>query len=534
MLTKLVENWLNSSTEREFELPFRQLLIDEGKCILHASTHGQLELGKDIYALAQDGALEAYQLKTGPVTQGEWSRIRSQVTQLVEVPVEHPRVGVRLPDRAVVVSNGAFSDSVIEEISRLNVVSSERGYARLDLVSGDELLQRLSLAQSTVIPMEPASLRQFLTFWTQDGRRLVDKAALAQTLDGLLRLRDAPVSSADAKRRITGSVLMSAYALHPFSEARNHVAVSDGWTLVAAYVLAAAARWALDADHWRPSFSLVLDAALDALASLADEVKSRERYHEGSPEFEGEGFYQFRTTMVAGRLASLSLVKSILNGSFSSSEVLDAFLSTQEEHLLIWGEGAIPDLTLLALYSFLSGNQLRTTKLAGSMLDALATANAPRQIAGIANPYWDCEHVWRLRHDGVGLDPGEESESFSGSSYTLRCVVLLAARLGVREPLDKLWRAITHVAHEEFLPDEPWMEFLWKADSGELRQRRFRKTESWSRLCEEARSDGRQLPHPLADAPWFLPLFLCAYPHRLRWTMLSALLARMHAAGLVP
>lgn len=524
MLAKLIENWLTNSTELEFELPFRQLLIDEGEQVLHVASHGQFELGKDILTLTPASELRAYQLKTGPVTQAKWDQIQPQVTRLVEVPIEHPRVGSRKADRVFLVSNRRFSDPVIEEIHRRNEDWASRGHPQVDVVSGDEFLSRLCGAQSEVMPSEPRDLREFLTFWTQDGRQMLNKPALAGILDGLLQMDDAPTSSAEANRRVTGTVLMSAYALHSFTDARNHIAVSEGWTLVAAHVLVAAQKWSLDTGRWKASFRLALDAALKALAALSAEVEKREAYYEQDPEFEGEGFYQVRTTIVAGRLAALHVARALLVGTFERSAALERFLATEREHLRIWGEGAVPDFTCLALYMHLAGEEGDATDITGSLLHALATANEPRQPVGLPNPYWSCERVWRLMHGGIALSPAEESESFSGSSYSIRSVVMMTARLGFRALLDDLWRPITHVAYEEFLPAEPWMEFRWQCDQGELRQRRFGKTESWARLRKEASEVTEGSPGVLKALPWFIPLFLCAYPHRLRWATLAPLL----------
>lgn len=530
MLARLIENWLTSSTEMEFQLPFRQLLIDEGEQILHVADHGQLELGKDIFTLTADADLHAYQLKTGPVTQAKWDEIQPQVTRLVEVPIEHPSVGSRKADRVFLVSNRRFSEPVIEEIHRRNKDWASRSHPQVDVVSGDELLSRLCGAQSEVMPFEPRDLREFLTFWTQNGRQMLDKSALARILAGLLRLADDPRSSADAKRRVTGTILMSAYALHSFAEARNHIAVAEGWILVAAYLLAVAGKWSLAVQHWRPSFSLAFDAALNALTALAAEVKEREDYYEQNPDFEGEGFYQLRTTVVAGHLAALHLTRALLNRRFDRCKALDEFLSTQKEHLRIWGEAAVPDFTCLTLYMHLAGERNDARDLIGSVLHALATANEPRQPVGLPNPYWNSEKAWRLMHGGVGLSPAEQSESFSGSSYTIRSIAMLAARLGFRALLEDLWRPITRVAHEEFLPAEPWMEFFWQCDQGELRQRRFTKTQSWAKLCEQASETVSGAPAQLQEVPWLIPLFICTYPHRFRWTNVATLLRRLDEA----
>lgn len=66
MIEKLLENWLDSASERSYQPVFVQMLVADGYRVLHSSRHCLLEYGKDILAIAPDGVGCAFQLKGDP------------------------------------------------------------------------------------------------------------------------------------------------------------------------------------------------------------------------------------------------------------------------------------------------------------------------------------------------------------------------------------------------------------------------------------------------------------------------------------
>jgi hypothetical protein len=46
MKRRVVENWLTKAGELSFTVPFCQLLVSEGKRVIHISSQGPLEQGK--------------------------------------------------------------------------------------------------------------------------------------------------------------------------------------------------------------------------------------------------------------------------------------------------------------------------------------------------------------------------------------------------------------------------------------------------------------------------------------------------------
>src|ERR1035438_9535575 len=90
VLERAIENWLTKVNERQYQLPFCQVLAARGEAILYVSTHGPFEKGKDIITRTRKGEINAYQLKAGNIGVGEWRAISGEVANLVEYAIELP------------------------------------------------------------------------------------------------------------------------------------------------------------------------------------------------------------------------------------------------------------------------------------------------------------------------------------------------------------------------------------------------------------------------------------------------------------
>ena len=66
MLERLIENWLDSASERSYQRCFCQMLTGQGFRIVHNTKHTPQEFGKDVIAVSPEGKLVGYQLKGNP------------------------------------------------------------------------------------------------------------------------------------------------------------------------------------------------------------------------------------------------------------------------------------------------------------------------------------------------------------------------------------------------------------------------------------------------------------------------------------
>ena len=79
MIERAIENWLINTNEKNYQVPFCQVLISQGHEILDISTHGRLEFGKDIISKDKKGVIHGYQLKTGNIDVPAWDKIYREV-----------------------------------------------------------------------------------------------------------------------------------------------------------------------------------------------------------------------------------------------------------------------------------------------------------------------------------------------------------------------------------------------------------------------------------------------------------------------
>ncbi len=131
MLERAVEDWLTSATERYYQLPFAQVLMNQGHEILYLSRHGQGEHGKDIITRSPEGEYHAYQLKRGDIALGDWRGIEGEIRDLVNLPIVHPLVDKSEIHKSFLVTNGLVNTPVREQIDRLNENALKHGYPRL-------------------------------------------------------------------------------------------------------------------------------------------------------------------------------------------------------------------------------------------------------------------------------------------------------------------------------------------------------------------------------------------------------------------
>ena len=81
MIERVVENWLTNANERQYQIPFCQVLAAEGETVVYISPHGQREQGKDVITLGRgrNRVPRAYQLKAGRVTLKDWREYHGEI-----------------------------------------------------------------------------------------------------------------------------------------------------------------------------------------------------------------------------------------------------------------------------------------------------------------------------------------------------------------------------------------------------------------------------------------------------------------------
>lgn len=523
MIERVVENWLTKVNERSMETPFCQLLTGEGYRVIHLSRHGPFEQGKDILAIDPNGTPCAFQLKGAPasgrITQTAWANeYLAQATRLVELPIKHPSVDPNQPRRAFFVTNGELDEEVRIEIIDRNADWQRRGHPTLETIVKGELLRRFIDLHTNLWPLPLASERDLLELFLADGTAILPKAKLAGLLERLLLSHEENVAKAVLARTLASVAIVTSYAISPYQDSQNHVAVFEGWTMYVAYLAALVEKLGLEEQYWRDSLSIAAYAIEQALTDLASELRERQFLVEGDLLVD-QPFYRGRITWLVGLMSTLALWHILRQHESEEDGLKDwlkNFVTTYRRDMSLWGEGAIP--SFLALFWFLqkSTGTRDPDELLSQILDNVVDANGDnrRLPFGLPDPYRSLPEIVELQYNlRTSSTP---PTTFHGRSYTMETLIHLLARRLWRQKLALRWAAISKLTLVEFQPENSYEFCRWHTESGKNRQTLPSTPQSWQELRDRSREvDMTIIPKLFQGRPELLLAFLQVYPHRL-------------------
>lgn len=124
MLRNVLEDYLKSVKEREFDYPLTSLLHAMGFYDIHL-TDGGSEFGKDFIAKRiEDGVKYQYaiQSKRGDINQPDFrNKILGQLLEAIVLKkLSHPQLDTTLPQRVILVSTGELKDNAFIELREFN------------------------------------------------------------------------------------------------------------------------------------------------------------------------------------------------------------------------------------------------------------------------------------------------------------------------------------------------------------------------------------------------------------------------------
>jgi hypothetical protein len=486
-------------------------LNGEGHQVVHLSRHGPFEEGKDVLAIAPDGTPCAYQLKSGNITLRVWEEIVPQVVRLVEVDIVHPSIDRDAPRRAYLVTTGELDEEVRVEIDKRNHDWQRRGHPKLETTVRQ--LKSLNALHTSFWPTQLASEKSLLEFFLSDGTNNIDKTELAEFILQLLPLTREKLNKSESARLLASTAILTAYALSPYSEKLNHVALIEGWTVYAACLVALVEKSWLEREHWNDILNVALYAIELGFSGLCDELRSRTHLVEGNALVDYP-FYRGRVTWLLGLVACFALWKHLRDPTWSAEEWFGSFVQSHQKHLVLLGEAAVPQF--LAIIWFL--RKITSTRepdgILASLIDTICESNKDEDSNGLADPYQNLADVFAEQH---GISSNPKREKYGGRSYTLESLVHLCVRRNWRQRMKELWPKITFVEFAEFQPDSAWQFCLWRSEEyGRLRVAMPQRTQSWAELRKKASEvDLSRVPTIFQQHPELLLVFVITYPHRL-------------------
>lgn len=164
MLHVVVENFLNSLSEREFDAPLLAILASQGFYDIHF-IHGGFEFGKDVIAKKRDpktGEVRQYaiQSKAGDITLAAWRDVRPQIEECEYNTRSHPSFDATLPRVAVLVSTGRLKGGAAVDAQEFRGQCKSRDLADFEVWDHRTILDWL--CQDPSLGLTPSNVRDEL------------------------------------------------------------------------------------------------------------------------------------------------------------------------------------------------------------------------------------------------------------------------------------------------------------------------------------------------------------------------------------
>ncbi len=449
----------------------------------------------------------------GKISQTEWEDYYPSIVRLVELPIIHPSIDRSLSHRAVLVLNGEISEEVRREIDDKNADWLRRGYPKLEVLVRWQLLKGFEEIHTAFWPVQLVTEKTLLEFFLLEGTECLKKAELAEFLLTLLPIFDEEVSATDCGRAISSAAIICSYALAPFTERENLVAVIEGWMVFIACLVCLVEKKNLRNQYWKESFDIALLAIDVELENLVGELQTRNVFAEGNILLEF-AFYRPRMTWLMSLIALRALWKKWSQPDWIIEDWYKAFIKNHLSEIDIWGEGAIPQYLAIVWFMRQIVPTTEPDEMLAQIVGLISNVNNNQHSKGLADPYHSLEEVVAETYD---LIPAYKKETYKGRSYTLLGLIHLYSRRNWRQRMRLFWRSLTYIECAEFRVDAAWQFCMWHCENyGALHLSHPQNTQSWSKLRQEAAEvDTSLIPPIMQENPPLLLLFAITYPHRM-------------------
>lgn len=516
MIERVIENWLDNTTEREYELPFCQILTSTGHKILSRSTHGPGEFGKDIISRDARGSLHAYQLKTGNINTKYWREIRGEIEELVCLPIQHPNIRESARFTPHLITNGNVTTDVKQQISQFSKHWLRTSGRTLQISERESLLSEFKQLHESILPVAPVDFERFLSLFLRDKRDAINKGEFSKFLESIIQPSKASVGPSQIRRAFAGTAVLAAYVLSGFRKATNYCAEAEGWTMLIANLLCLAERSRARQSLWQMSLDLCIEGWEEACEGLVKEALSAKSWSEGD-RLTDWVVRPFRETILRGWLSCFALYLAAGNKNKAMQDEILHLINrknsdSKSPQAMFWGESAAPYFYAQALFLFSRGHESMSCSIVEGLVRLICGSNGVRGRFGIPDPYYGPQSV--LSAATLGKDVFAPRQSFAGRSFALRAFVEFLARRERKQTLKRLWHCITGVDTAEFVPKNKSDFYRWRCSKGSLDTRRWKRPEQWETLLATATSIQDDQSLLTTRFKSFVFPFILVFPHR--------------------
>lgn len=509
MKERLVESWLTKINERGYGIPFCQILARKGYRVIRYG-HSSIELGKDVLALAPDGAVCAYQLKSGDMSLSDVSKHIEQLQMLAATKPMHPALQGAFEYRAYLVTTGEFKDPAIALIKELNAKWQEHKWAELQTIGGRELLVDLLSMSSDFWPDDAPEMRTFLEIHLSRGRGDLEVAKLANMVT---KIMGQECSSRELERRTAAANIFCSYALAAFYANNDHWSIFQAWTVCAAAIARMGEISGHSSKHWQPAFELAREGALLAIHSLKGEVLDEDAFRVSDREL--DEYTRLRNTLAIAAAAASEMIDAKATTTSHQKLLALCLKFIEKDRLILWGEGAFAQFCIILWFLESSELPQLSREILRNLIVQLIQSNARESNEALDDPYVMPDQ-WLTRLISALQTKSKKPRKIAVQSYCLPPLIVLAARRDMRPELATVWRDLTEVRMTWFRPTIPADMLLWHCDVGREEDVGFDQPQSWADLREFAsKTSDEALPSVFRDDPNFAMLFMLAFQHRI-------------------
>jgi hypothetical protein len=481
MLERAIENWLINVNERDYQVPYCQVLLHNGHKIIYISSHRSMEQGKDIVSIGPNGECYAYQLKTGNIDLTKWRGIYGQIIELMELTFSHPDIDKSKTHKSFLVLNGRVTDEVRIQIDQINQdnIAKNRNVSYLKVVEIDALLKDFIDAQGEFFPKQLGDLQLFLELYLTKGNDFIPKEKLFKLYNEIF-FRERGKSCTVSLNAISSSIILTGYLLLPFQKNNNYYAIFEAWSLLLISATNYAITCELKKEEWQDSYNLISKEIIDSLLMLNEETQSKDNFLEGIWFGDGGVVYRARATLVLGALSALSIYLHKYDKSYKTDNKLLELVEDNLTTLWLWGESAFPFFFFIIKYLELNDKWDKALSLLKVLLEAIIQENSPRKQTGLASLYYNqndiIESILAIRKEEIDF------KEFSGGSYILEILINMLVRRNGRDILEENWKEISRIHFLEFIPQKTEDIFSWHLKKGQNSTRLPNATQSWDEL----------------------------------------------------
>lgn len=519
MIERLLENWLDSASERSYQGPFLQMLVAAGYTLVHNTRHTPIEFGKDIIARDPEGKLVGFQLKGNPGATMNLTALRDVYGQLIELStfaINYPGVENIVP-KPFFVLNGELGEDAQKGLAELNAGRLKDN--PVTVWSRGHLLGMAKGLSDKLWPSEIPDISAMLRILVTDpvGPFPVQEAeALCKTMLGLGKDK-LTEKKPEMERRIASAGLLVGICVYRQAEKKNHWAVIQAWTMLFGLIAACAERYELNADGpVGATFELSLNLVDQALRELAEEMIERKYLTQGG--ISDSLVYQARLNILTGLMAAY-WHRAHAKGDDAGMDRAAIAMAKCDAPRELWGEAMFAaELLRVWVFDHLVVSR-RGEMLRVEFLNAVLRRNRGDSEQPLPPPYYGFERtmketIFSPANKAMGRVPFE-GDKHAGASFAAQGLFEELVRQNLKQHAKAVWPSLTRLLLRKVDVVEAWEFPLSAAESALNHSRTLPKASTWDEMLKEAYADDPPpLPALLKDRPDLIALVTLLHPQR--------------------